>query len=35
MFSVTIPVPTMIIYIIAAFAVVLIAKVILSFVRGK
>lgn len=33
--QITIPVPTVIIYVFAALAIILIAKVIISFVRGK
>jgi hypothetical protein len=35
MFSLTIPVPTVIIYVMVVIGVILIVKVILSFVRGK
>jgi len=35
MFSVTIPVPTALLYVMVVLAVILIIKVVLSYVRGK
>lgn len=35
MFSITIPVPTVLLYVMGALVVILLVKVVLSYVRGK